>query len=196
MIGTSGPSISTTTLSTLSPRSAASRCSAVEHSGPLASPSTVANSVAVTARTSARISRSIEPSAATRWNTIPASSSAGCKVSVTGRPEWTPMPARAVWSRSVVCLAPFINPFPRACTQAARPPTRAPAGPHFGLQLSDYPKLRKAAPRDRKSLSRLQLRPRPPSSPTHHFLPTVTLFCRNCRAKAQPIIGFTLPLAD
>ena len=64
MIGTSGPSISTTALSTSSPRSAASRCSAVEHSGPLASPRTVANSVAVTARTSARISRSIEPSAA------------------------------------------------------------------------------------------------------------------------------------
>ncbi len=34
MIGTSGPSISTTTLSTWSPRSAASRCSAVEQSGP------------------------------------------------------------------------------------------------------------------------------------------------------------------
>ena len=38
--------------------SAARTCSAVEHSGPFASPSTVANSVAVTARTSARTSRS------------------------------------------------------------------------------------------------------------------------------------------
>ena len=58
MIGTSGPSISMMALSTPSPCSAASTCSAVEHSGPSASPSTVANSVAVTARTSARTSRS------------------------------------------------------------------------------------------------------------------------------------------
>ena len=34
MIGTSAPSISTRTLSTPRPRNAASRCSAVEHSGP------------------------------------------------------------------------------------------------------------------------------------------------------------------
>src|SRR5258708_1740291 len=47
MIGTSGPSISMTALSTPSPDSAASTCSAVEHNGPSVSPSTVANSVAV-----------------------------------------------------------------------------------------------------------------------------------------------------
>ena len=35
MIGTSGPSISMTALSTPSPESAASTCSAVEHSGPV-----------------------------------------------------------------------------------------------------------------------------------------------------------------
>ena len=137
MIGTSGPSISTTTLSTLSPRNAASRCSAVEQSGPLASPSTVANSVAVTARTSARISRSVVPSAETRWKTMPVSSSAGCNVSVTGLPECTPMPETATWSRNVVCLAPFIVPV-YAGSQAVRPIPTPMRGPHFSLQVSSY----------------------------------------------------------
>jgi hypothetical protein len=31
-------------------------------------------------------------------------------VSVTGRPECTPMPETATWWRSVVCFAPFIYP--------------------------------------------------------------------------------------
>ena len=53
MIGASGPSISTTALSTPRPESAARTCSAVEISGPDASPSTVAKSVAVTAPKSA-----------------------------------------------------------------------------------------------------------------------------------------------
>ena len=48
MIGTSGPSISMVALSTPMPRSAASTCSAVETSGPLRSPRTVAKSVAIT----------------------------------------------------------------------------------------------------------------------------------------------------
>ncbi len=50
MIGTSGPSTSTTTLSTPRPNSAASTCSVVDTAGPWRSPSTVANSVAVTER--------------------------------------------------------------------------------------------------------------------------------------------------
>jgi hypothetical protein len=29
---------------------------------------------------------------------------------VTGVPECTPMPETAMWSRNVVCLAPFIEP--------------------------------------------------------------------------------------
>src|SRR5579885_3903301 len=196
MIGTSGPSISTTTLSTLSPRSAASRCSAVEHSGPLASPRTVANSVAVTARTSARISRSMEPSAATRWKTIPASSSAGCSVRVTGRPEWTPMPERAVWSRSVVCLAPFINPFPRAYPSAAAVPFNKPQPGHISaFNSATTNELWTAAPKEGKSLTRLKLRPRPGAPPTHHFLPTVTLFCRNCRPQTTASSDLPYPAA-
>ena len=61
MIGTSGPSISIIALSMPSPASAASTCSAVEQSGPAASPRTVWNSVAVTARKFARTSRSGSP---------------------------------------------------------------------------------------------------------------------------------------
>ena len=71
MIGTSGPSISISALSTPRPDSAARTCSAVEHSGPSASPSTVANSVAVTARTSARTSRSRQPSMPVRRKLMP-----------------------------------------------------------------------------------------------------------------------------
>src|SRR6185312_14569664 len=160
MIGTSGPSISMMALSTPRPRSAASRCSAVEQSGPLASPRTVANSVAVTARTSARISRAIEPSPATRWKTMPASSSAGCMVSVTARPECTPMPDMATWSRNVVCLAPFINPFPHA-PLGSRGPIPRPNGatllplaslpPERGLAPHRYPQ-RPKSPFDRRNL--------------------------------------------
>src|SRR5512132_2212789 len=62
MMGASGPSISTTALSTPRPASAARTCSAVDTSGPDSSPSTVANSVAVTALMSAGISRSCWPS--------------------------------------------------------------------------------------------------------------------------------------
>ena len=191
MIGTSGPSISTTTLSTLSPRNVASRCSAVEQSGPEASPSTVANSVAVTARTSARISRSIEPSADTRWKTMPASSSAGFIVSVTGIPEWTPTPEMAIWSRRVVCLAPFID-LVSASSQASRAvPSQAPTEPYFGLQIGT-PEGTGGNPQGlKKSLS--PLRPYRRLSPTHAFLPTVTLFCRNFCAPGHLILGFTLP---
>ena len=49
MIGTSAPSTSTIALSTPRPCNAASTCSVVDTAGPLRSPSTVANSVAVTA---------------------------------------------------------------------------------------------------------------------------------------------------
>jgi hypothetical protein len=71
MIGTSGPSISIKALSTPRPERAASTCSAVEHSGPWASPNTVANSVAVTARTLARTSRSAQPSMPVRMKLMP-----------------------------------------------------------------------------------------------------------------------------
>ena len=185
MIGTSGPSISTTTLSTPSPRSAASRCSAVEQSGPVASPSTVANSVAVTARTSARISRSIEPSAATRWKTMPVSSSAGCNVSVTGLPECTPTPETATWSRNVVCLAPFIEPV-YAGSQASRASHPRPRRSHILAFKATARPNPEGYPQGPKSpFQRLKLRPYPRLSPTHVFLPTVTLFCRNCRANGR-----------
>jgi hypothetical protein len=76
-------------------RRADSTCSAVEISGPEASPKTVANSVAVTAQMSARISRSRPPGRPVRMNVIPVSASAGCNVSVTGNPECTPTPDNA-----------------------------------------------------------------------------------------------------
>src|SRR5262249_1321342 len=34
----------------------------------------------------------------------------GCRISVTGSPECTPMPVNVAWSRSVVCLPLFILP--------------------------------------------------------------------------------------
>src|SRR5262249_32485949 len=90
--------------------SAARTCSAVETSGPDASPSTVANSVAVTEVMSAEISQSCRPSMPVRIKRRPVPASAGCSASVTGKPEWTPTPDKAVWSHSVVCLATFILP--------------------------------------------------------------------------------------
>src|SRR5262249_32625960 len=114
MIGASGPSISTKALSTPSPDSAANTCSAVDTSGPDASPSTVANSVAVTAFISAQISQSCRPSMRVRMNRRPLPASAGCNVRGTGKPELAPTPGKAVRSRSVGCLATFILPVPHS----------------------------------------------------------------------------------
>ena len=179
MIGTSGPSISTSTLSTPRPRKAASRCSAVEQSGPEASPSTVANSVAVTARTSARISRSTAPLPATRWKT-----NAG--VVVGGIERQGNRAAR------MHADAGNGNLFAQRCllgtlhrTRLRRPtskphvPSQAPVGATFWPSRQRLPAYWKTPPATRKSLSHLKLRPQDGGLPTHVFLPTVTLFCRN-----------------
>ena len=87
MIGASGPSISTMQLSTPRPHSADMMCSTVETNTPDPSPSTVASSVAVTARAVARSSRSGSPLMPQRTKMTPESASAGLSVRVTGRPE-------------------------------------------------------------------------------------------------------------
>src|SRR6185437_8908850 len=98
----------------------------------------------------------------------------------TGLPECTPMPETAMWSRNVVCLAPFIVPV-YAGSQAVRPiPT--PMRGHILAFKSAATCGLEDAPKDRKSLLCLKLRPLAGPSPTHVFLPTVTLFCRICVA--------------
>jgi hypothetical protein len=89
----------------------------VETPGPDASPRTVASSVAVTERALARISRCRRPPTH-RMNTTPVPASAGCNVSVTGSPEWTPIPETAARLRSVVCLPAFM---PRSAPSPRRP---------------------------------------------------------------------------
>src|SRR5882757_6149372 len=108
MIGTSGPSTSIVALSTPMPRSAASTCSAVETSGPSRSPNTVANSVAMTDSAVAETSRS-RPSRPVRTKIKPASTDAGPRVRLTGKPECTPTPVTVACDRSVVCRLNFIR---------------------------------------------------------------------------------------
>src|SRR5260370_9872466 len=107
MIGTSGPSTSMVALSTPMPRSAASTCSAVDTSGPSRSPRTVANSVEITDSDDARTSRS-QPSGPVRTKIKPASTGAGPRVKLTGKPECTPTPVTVACDRSVVCRLNFI----------------------------------------------------------------------------------------
>ena len=128
MIGTSGPSTSMVALSTPMPRSAASTCSAVETSGPSASPSTVANSVAITASDVARTSRS-PPSMPLRTKIKPASTDAGPMVRLTGSPECTPTPVTVACERSVVCRLNFIRRPAHYDSHGARP-TRYGANSH------------------------------------------------------------------
>src|SRR6201992_2773351 len=107
MMGTSGPSTSIVALSTPIPRSAARTCSAVETSGPLRSPRTVANSVAITDSATACTSRSA-PSSPVRTKIKPASIDAGPMVRLTGNPECTPTPVTVACERSVVSRLNFI----------------------------------------------------------------------------------------
>src|SRR6185437_14852236 len=51
-------------------------------------------------------------------------------------------------------------------------------GPHFSLQVSSCLRSGRRPQGFKKSLLRLKLRPLAGPSPTHVFLPTVTLFCR------------------
>ena len=127
MIGASGPSISTTVLSTPSPRNAANTCSAVDTSGPEASPRTVANSVAVTERMSARISRSrtlkagADESGCRYWRRPDAASGSPATRSARRRP--TTRPDREAWF---------------ACrTSYPVPPTRLPDARHATDHRSD-----------------------------------------------------------
>ena len=77
MIGISGPSISTSALSTWRPASAAIRCSTVATAAPVESPSTVQSAVCVTFDHLASIRRSRPFGSPVRKMTIPESTSAG-----------------------------------------------------------------------------------------------------------------------
>ena len=93
MIGTSGPSSSTTALSTPRADSAAIRCSMVETVTPLALPMTVPSRVLTTAsaETGMRLSRSFT---SVRTKTTPAPAGAGRIDRRTRAPVCTPTPAQ------------------------------------------------------------------------------------------------------
>ena len=107
-IGTSGPSISTSALSTPRPVKGGHQVLDGGDRGPAGVAEDGANSVATTELEAAAISRSPSPS----------SQCAGrrCRYRLrqdggeheTGSPEWTPTPDRSARSRSVVCLPAFI----------------------------------------------------------------------------------------
>ncbi len=71
-----------------------------------------------------------------------------------GEPEWTPMPDTAICSRSVVCLAPFIElvePVFRRPLQAAPSHPQAPRGGHISAVTSATVQLcGRHPPRDQK----------------------------------------------
>ena len=111
MIGASGPSISTARYRWPDRAERARTCSAVDISGPVSSPRTVANSVAVTASMSAAISRSRRPLS---MGTDKTQTGIGVRRVQCQRHRQAGMDAdtdNAVRSRSVVCLQPtFILP--------------------------------------------------------------------------------------
>ena len=186
MIGTSGPSISTTALSTPRPRSAASTCSAVEtQRAGSSSPSTVANSVAVTAaHVGADFALADGPRRPVRMKTMPVPASAGCSVSVTGKPEWTPMPDNAARSRKRGLPAGFHAPVPQL---ARRSPACRRHPVHHAAQLVAFSAIGMAEQACGPDRPALPLSPAKPlvaltsltagrrNRPTHAFLPTVTV---------------------
>src|ERR1051325_9920765 len=106
MIGTSGPSSSTTALSIPQPASAAIRCSIVPTRIPSPFDSTVDKFDSHVLDQSARISAP----ASIRRNTIPASGGAGYIRIVTGLPQCSPIPRHAAAALNVRCGAIPMSP--------------------------------------------------------------------------------------
>ena len=145
----------------------------------MASPSTVANSVAVTARTSARISRSIEPSAANALENDAGVVVGGMQREGDGKAG---MHADAGDGNLVAqrCLLSALHLPVSAGPQASRAshPQLLP-GHILAFRSATACRSGRHPPETEKSLSPLKLRPYVRPAPTHVFLPTVTLFCRN-----------------
>src|SRR5215813_3012539 len=88
-------------------------------------------------------------------NTTPLPASAGCKVSVTGSPEWTPIPETAAWLRSVVCLPAFMPrsaPSPH-CGSDERAQRRPPMGFLLAVDGLDFYFAGRCRPRSPDALS-------------------------------------------
>ena len=66
-----------------------------------------------------------------------------------GLPECTPTPETAIWSRNVVCLAPFIDLVPASSYASRAVPFHTPGEPHFCLQIGT-PEDTGGNPRDQK----------------------------------------------
>ena len=106
MIGTSGPSSSTTALSMRLPARAASKCSTVATWTPSRLESTVESADSMLLLQSARISAP----ASDRRKTMPLSGPAGCRIIVTGCPQCNPIPRQLTALRKVRCDAIPISP--------------------------------------------------------------------------------------
>src|SRR5437879_5449224 len=94
------------------------------------------------------------------------------------------MPETATWWRSVVCLAPFIYPTSAGPFECRAAPSPGPTWGHISAFSPVRPCSSGGDPLGlEKSLSLLKLRLLTTWSPTHAFLPTVTLFRRICRSR-------------
>jgi hypothetical protein len=108
MIGTSGPSSSTTTLSISAPASAAMRCSTV----PMVSPSPLLKVVHSEDSTAFRQLAAISappPTTSVRRKTMPLSGAAGSNVMDAFTPEWRPTPRQWIGFLIVCCCTMFIR---------------------------------------------------------------------------------------
>ncbi len=127
MIGISGPSISTRTLSRLKPEQADIRCSIVETEAGPRSPITVQSSVALTLVCLAWMSWGGMPSMPVRRKTTPEFALDGFRQMLAGAPECTPIPVKVTAARRVVCRSKLIpsiqswspRPLRAACAAAA-----------------------------------------------------------------------------
>src|SRR6267378_7166846 len=132
MIGTSGPSNSTTALSISAPANAASRCSTV----PIVIPSPFDNTVHSGAAIVFTQLAWISAPASVRQNTIPVSGGAGRKVILTFRPEWRPTPRHPIGVFSVCCDAVVISPNMRQTSRKLSPTKFDPNGAPASYQIT------------------------------------------------------------
>ncbi|MNL51256.1 hypothetical protein D3C87_1743390 [compost metagenome] len=138
MIGISGPSISTSTLSRPRPEQADIRCSMVDTDAELRSPMTVQSSVALTFVCLAWISWGGMPSMPVRRKTTPELALEGFRQMLAGAPEWTPIPVRVTAARKVVCRSKLMS-YPILIEGCFRPAEAAATG------LRCRPRLSRAA---------------------------------------------------
>ena len=133
MIGTSRAVDLDDRIVDVEPRSAASTCSAVEHSRAVG---VAQHGGEFGGGHGAYVGADFALDAAVGGNALEYDAGVvvgGIQRSVTGRPECTPTPETAMWSRSVVCLAPFIEPVSAGSLANRAVPSLAPTRAYFCL---------------------------------------------------------------